>query len=490
MEFSLIDGTLAELECDALIVGKYRGDMTLSAKDLCLASGGVLEKWFESGDASGCQGEAAIFRRVPGVKAERVVVVGLGKEKDGAQNFELAVKTALKAVYFAKKIVIVSDDWLGVDPVWAVEKTARFMVESFEKSEDWKSSHKVQWKQPDSIAVYVPEKTTEFEKAFSYGIALGKSMMMAKDLGNMPPNLCTPKFMAEKCISIGTQLNIDVTVFDEEALKKLKMGCLLGVSQGSAQPPRMVVMEYNGGEKDNPPICLIGKGLTFDSGGISLKPAKSMDEMKYDMSGAAAVVASIAAASALKMPLNIVAIIGCTENLPGGNAIKPGDILTSYSGKTVEVLNTDAEGRLVLCDLISYAIDKFKPATVIDTATLTGACMVALGKEYAGLFSNDEDLAYALLQCGQNSLDRCWRLPLCRNYAEALKTNFADIANIGGPFAGASTAAAFLKFFVGDDTSWAHLDIAGTAWNSEGKTKGSTGRPVPILVDYLRTRTA
>ncbi len=487
MEFSLIDGTLADLECDALIVGKYRGDATLSAKDLNNASGGELEKWWNSGDATGCLGETSIFRNVPGVKAERVVIVGLGKEKDGVQNFVQAAKAALKAVYFAKKIVIVSDDWLGAEPIWTVEKTAQLVVESFEKPDDWKSTHKVQWKQPDSVSVYVPQKTVEFEKAFAYGIAVGKSVMLARDLGNMPPNICTPVYLADKCMKIGSQLDIDVTVFDEKALGTLKMGCFLGVAQGSAQPPRMVVLEYNGGEKGKPPIALVGKGLTFDSGGISLKPAKSMDEMKYDMSGAAAVVATISAVSALKLPLNVVAVIGCTENLPSGGAIKPGDVLTSYSGKTVEVLNTDAEGRLVLCDLLSYTIDKFKPSKIVDTATLTGACMVALGREYSGLFSNNESLAFSMLEAGEDSLDKCWRLPLGRNYLELLKTPFADIANIGGPFAGACTAAAFLEYFVGD-TSWAHLDIAGTAWTSEGKDKGSTGRPVPLLVDFIRSQ--
>ncbi len=486
MDFSLVSGKIAEIESDALVIGRYRGAMTKAATEIDKLSGGALSKWIKDGEATGCLGEVAIFRDIPGIKAKRVAVVGLGKKEDGVYNFEAAIKAALKGVYFAKKIVISADDWLGADKDWIVEKTAQLTIESFEKPADWKSSPAFRWKQPDSISILVGRKTKELELAFAFGVAVGKSIAMAKDVANMPGNLCTPKFMADKCVAIGKSLDIKTTVFDEEALRKLNMGCLLGVSAGSKQPAYMVVMQYNG-IRGGAPVALVGKGLTFDAGGISLKPAKSMDEMKYDMGGAISVVAAIAAASALKLPLNIIGVIGCTENLPGGAATKPGDILTSYSGKTVEVLNTDAEGRLVLADLLAYTVDKFKPKAIVDVATLTGACTVALGSEFSGLFSNNEELAFTLLEAGEHCLDRCWRLPLGRSYAKSLRTPFADLANVGARGGSSSVAAAFLESFVGR-TPWAHLDIAGTAWTS-GPNKGATGRPVALLINYLRTLT-
>ena len=263
------------------------------------------------------------------------------------------------------------------------------------------------------------------------------------------------------------------------------MGCLLGVARGSHQPARMVIMEYHGGKKGEAPVALIGKGLTFDSGGISLKPGKGMDEMKYDMCGAASMIGAITTAAELKLKVNIVAALGFTENMPGSAATKPGDILKSYSGKTVEVLNTDAEGRLVLCDLLSFVKDKFKPKCMVDAATLTGACIIALGNDISGLFANDEEMAVSMLMAGDASLDPCWRLPLDISFTKSLRSDFADLANISdGRGAGSSTAAAFLEEFVGD-TPWAHLDIAGTAWKS-GKEKGATGRPVPLLISFLK----
>jgi len=263
------------------------------------------------------------------------------------------------------------------------------------------------------------------------------------------------------------------------------MGAFLAVTQGSVQPPRLIVCEYRGGKKDSPPICLIGKGITFDSGGISLKDPPAMDEMKFDMSGAATVLGAVRAAAELKLPLNIVVVIAACENMPGGGAVKPADIVTSMSGQTVEILNTDAEGRLVLCDAITYS-RRYKPAAVVDVATLTGACVIALGNHYSGLMSNDDNLAEEMKAAGLRADDRAWRMPIGDDYADQLKSNFADFANIGGREGGACTAAAFLSKFT-KDMSWAHLDVAGTAWLS-GSHKGSTGRPVPLLVDFLLKR--
>jgi leucyl aminopeptidase len=273
---------------------------------------------------------------------------------------------------------------------------------------------------------------------------------------------------------------------DESAIKALKMGAFLAVTQGSDQPPRLIVCEYHGGKKNAAPVCLIGKGITFDSGGISLKDPPAMDEMKFDMSGGATVLGTLRSVAELKLPINLVVIVPTCENMPSGGAVKPADIVTSMSGQTVEILNTDAESRLILCDAITYC-RRFKPAAVIDVATLTGACIVALGNHYSGLMSNNEPLANELNAAGLRADDRAWRLPVGEEYVEQLKSNFADIANVGGREGGASTAASFLSKFA-KDLAWAHLDVAGTAWLG-GAQKGSTGRPVPLLVDFLLNRT-
>ena len=488
MKLTLAAGKLLNQKTDALIVGIYRGKLTKSAEAVDKASKNALSALIKEGDATGCLGTVGIFPNFPGIAAKRLVVVGLGKEEDGVLNFQKALSSALKAVYFVKTAVISCTDWFDLSPEWVAEQVSCTAIDVLEKSVDYKSNpDRPAWKQPKSVSLFVEEKTPEITTAFAEGAVIGKGIKLAKELGDAPANLCTPKYMAEQCVNLGSSLKFDVTVFEEKALNKLKMGCFLGVAAGSKQPAYMIVMEYNGGQKKEAPVALVGKGLTFDAGGISLKPAKGMDEMKYDMSGAASIVAAMATAASLKLPINIVGVIGCTENLPSGSAVKPGDILCSYSGKTVEVLNTDAEGRLVLCDLLSYTIDKFKPILVVDAATLTGACVVALGHEYTGLFSNNEELALELLQAGENSLDKCWRLPLGRAYTKALKSRFADLANIGAPGAGACTAAAFLQEFVGK-TPWAHLDIAGTA-GSSGEEKGSTGRPVPLLISFLKDLT-
>jgi leucyl aminopeptidase len=318
------------------------------------------------------------------------------------------------------------------------------------------------------------------------GAALGSGLALARDLANLPPNICTPTYIGSRAESLGKEWpRIKTRVFDEKSIKDLKMGAFLAVTQGSAQPPRLIVCEYRGAKKAGAPICLVGKGITFDSGGISLKDPPAMDEMKFDMSGAATVLGAVRAAAELALPINVVAIIAACENMPSGGAVKPSDIVTSMSGQTVEILNTDAEGRLVLCDAITYS-RRYKPAAVIDVATLTGACVVALGAHFSGLMSNDEALADELTAAGARADDRAWRMPIGDEYAEQLKSNFADLANVGGREGGACTAATFLSKFA-KDLTWAHLDVAGTAWLG-GSQKGSTGRPVALLVDFLIER--
>jgi leucyl aminopeptidase len=331
----------------------------------------------------------------------------------------------------------------------------------------------------------------EEAKEAAYGLVLGQAvangMRLAKECANRPGNLCTPSHLASEAKALAKQHRLKVEVLDRKAVEKLGMGAFLAVAQGSQEPLRFIVLRYEGApasakKASAAPIVLVGKGITFDSGGISIKSAADMDEMKFDMGGAASVLGTMAAIAELKPKLNLVVIIPSCENMPSGTAVKPGDVVTTLSGQTVEILNTDAEGRLILCDALTYA-ERFKPRVVVDVATLTGACVVALGHHHSGLFTNDEALALQMLQCGQAALDPCWRLPLDEEYDEGLKSNFADMGNVGSRAGGAITAAMFLKRYTAK-YRWVHLDIAGTAWKS-GAAKGSTGRPVPLLTQFV-----
>ena len=315
--------------------------------------------------------------------------------------------------------------------------------------------------------------------------AIAHGMKLAKDLGNLPGNICTPAYLAEQAAKMADAHKLKVTILEEKDMEKLGMHSLLSVTRGSRQPAKLITLEYRGGDKKQKPVVLVGKGLTFDSGGISLKPGAEMDEMKYDMCGAASVLGTMQAIAEMGLKLNVVAVIPSSENMPDGAASKPGDIVTSMAGLTIEILNTDAEGRLILCDALTYAA-RFEPDTVIDIATLTGACVIALGGVASGLFSNQDPLARELLDAGEYANDKAWQMPLWDDYQQQLDSNFADMQNIGGRAAGSITAACFLSRFT-KDYRWAHLDIAGTAWKS-GKEKGSTGRPVPLLTQYLISR--
>jgi len=314
------------------------------------------------------------------------------------------------------------------------------------------------------------------------GTAIAEGVTLAREFGNRPGNECTPTWLGQQAKKIGKAFDLDVEVLDRKAIEKIGMGSFLAVSQGSGEPPRFIVARYDGAAKGEPPIVLVGKGITFDTGGISIKPAGEMDEMKFDMGGAASVLGTLHAIARLKPKLNLVVLVPTCENMPSGTAIKPGDVVTSLSGQTIEILNTDAEGRLILCDALSYA-ERFKPAVVVDVATLTGACVVALGHHRSGLFSADDALAAKLFDAGQAAIDPCWRMPLDEEYGESLKSNFADVANVGGRPGGAVTAAMFLRRFT-SKYPWAHLDVAGTAWRS-GAAKGSTGRPVGLLTHFV-----
>ncbi len=330
--------------------------------------------------------------------------------------------------------------------------------------------------------VFDAKPAAELRQAIEQGGAIAAGQALARDLGNLPPNYCTPSTLADTARSLAHEYKLKLKVYDRDGIEELGMGSFLSVAQGTREEPRFIVLEYKGGKAKAAPIVLVGKGITFDSGGISLKPGEGMDEMKFDMCGAASVLGTFRAVARMGLPINLVGLIPATENLPDGLAVKPGDVVTSLSGQTIEILNTDAEGRLILCDALTYA-ERFKPACVVDIATLTGACVIALGHHTSGLFANDDALAAHLLEAGRSSADRAWQMPLFDEYQEQLKSNFADMANIGGRPAGSITAACFLSRFA-KAYKWAHLDIAGTAWKS-GADKGATGRPVPLLSQFL-----
>ena len=418
------------------------------------------------------------------------MLIGLGaRAAFGRKQYRKAVLSAAQAL--AKTGASDAIVYLAMEPVpeLDIQYRARIVAEVFSsqayKIPDLKTSPKPKARRLCHVNVATADARAA--KAASEGLrmgaAIGSGLAFARDLANLPPNVCTPTYMGNRAQQLAKEFSsIKTKVLDESGIKALKMGAFLAVTQGSEEPPRLIVCEYRGARKNMAPICLIGKGITFDSGGISLKDPPAMDEMKFDMSGGAAVLGTMRAIAELKLPINVVAIVAAAENMPSGTAVKPADIVTTMSGQTVEILNTDAEGRLVLCDAITYS-RRYKPAAVVDVATLTGACIVALGNHISGLMSNTPALAQELESAGLRADDRAWRLPIGEEYVDQLKSNFADIANVGGREGGACTAASFLGKFA-KDLHWAHLDVAGTAWLS-GAQKGSTGRPVPLLVDFL-----
>src|SRR5450830_429525 len=456
-------------------------------------SGGAISAILKRGDLAGKVGQTLLLQSLPNLKAERVLLVGVGKDAElGDRPFRKAVASILAtlkglgggdAVLALDEVVVKGRDSYG--------KT-RLLAESLLDGEYNFDQFKSQKAEPRALKkitlVTIKAAQAEVERAVSHARAIAGGMAFTRDLGNLPPNICHPSYLAEQAKNLGkANKGLKVEVFDEKKIKELGMGSFYAVGQGSDQPPRLIVMQYNGGKKSEKPFAQVGKGITFDTGGISLKPGAGMDEMKYDMGGAASVFGTLRAVLELKLPINLVCILACAENMPSGGAARPGDIVTTLSGQTVEILNTDAEGRLVLCDALTYA-ERFKPRAVVDIATLTGACVIALGGVRSGLFSADDELAAALVSAGESSLDLCWRLPLDDDYAEGLKTSFADVANVAGRAGGAITAAKFLQRFT-EKFPWAHLDIAGTAWKSGTAkgAKGATGRPVALLLEYLLT---
>jgi leucyl aminopeptidase len=490
MQFHVVKAGAARQRTACAIVGIHDGgSMSDAARKVDRASGGAIARVLKRGDFSGKSPEVfpiVGLRRGP---AERILLVGLGpKSGFGRKAYRRAIFAATQ--WLAKTGVTNAVSWLAADPIPALDPhyAARHAVESVHNAlyriPDLKTARKPPLPKLARFGIVVADADAG---AAGHGVKDGRGIAAGiaqmKDLANLPANVCTPSYLAEAAKALAkAHPKVSARVLDEREIKRLGMGSFLSVTRGSDEPARLIVLAYAGGKKGEAPVALVGKGITFDTGGISLKQPPGMDEMKFDMSGAASVLGTFKAVATIGAPINLVGVIPTCENMPGGRATKPGDIVTAMAGKTIEVLNTDAEGRLILCDGITYA-RRFKPRAVVDIATLTGACVIALGAHYCGLFSPDDKLAAAIQAAGERADDRAWRMPVAEEYAELLKSNFADLANVAGREAGAITAACFLWRFT-DGLSWAHLDIAGSAYLT-GSHKGSTGRPVPLLVDWL-----
>jgi leucyl aminopeptidase len=465
-----------------------RKKLSLAAQQLDKQHGGIITAALNSGDISGEVGETLLLQTGASKGARRIMLVGAGK---AAGLDEAAGRKLVDAIIKALQSCKSKDACFYVAELHGDKLSPAYLCEYIGRSAatgSYSYARTVTKPKPGlSLTKLVVDCGTakNTRAALVRGQQTGEAINVARELGNLPGNICTPSYLAEEARKLAKgNSKLKTQVLEEKQMRQLGMGALLSVSAGSAEPAKLIVMEYKGAGAGKKPYVLVGKGITFDSGGISLKPGAKMDEMKFDMCGAASVFGAMNAMLAMKLPINVVAIVAASENLPSGTATKPGDVVTSMSGQTIEILNTDAEGRLVLCDALTYA-ERFKPAAVIDVATLTGACVVALGAHATGMYANNDKLAEQLLQAGQATNDRAWRMPLWDDYQKQIDTPFADMANVGGPAAGSITAACFLARYT-KKYHWAHLDIAGSAWDSS--PKGATGRPVALLVRYLMDR--
>ena len=494
MEFNVKSGSPEKQRSACIVVGVYEPRrLSGVAEQLDAISEGYISNLLRRGDLEGKAGQMLLLHHVPNVLSERVLLVGCGKERelDERQYKQIIAKTiqtlnetgSMEAVCFLTELHV-----KGRDTYWKVRQAVEtsqdtlytFLQLKTKKGEPRRPLRKIVFNVPTRRELTVGEKAVE------HGLAIAKGVKVTKDVANMPPNICNPAYLWEQAQQMAEEYgSVNVEVVNEANMKDLGMNSYLAVGRGSENESLMSIIHHKGGADDQAPLVLVGKGLTFDSGGISLKPGDGMDEMKYDMGGAASILGVMHTVAALNLPINVIGVLAGCENMPDANAYRPGDILTTMSGQTVEVLNTDAEGRLVLCDALTY-VERFDPETVVDVATLTGACIIALGKHATGLMSTHNPLAHELLNASEQASDRAWRLPLWDDYQEQLESPFADMANIGGRPAGSITAGCFLSRFT-KKYNWAHLDIAGTAWNS-GKNKGATGRPVPMLAQFLMNR--
>jgi leucyl aminopeptidase len=495
MEFSIKSGSPSKQRSACVVVGVFEPRrLSPAAETLDKASGGHISALLRRGDIEGELGQTLLLHHVPKALAERVLLVGCGKEREvGDKEYQRIISTAVTRLNETGSMECTSYlteiSVKGRDLHWKVRNTVEVTRDALHRTDQLKSTKDDLRRPLRKLTLMVPKRSDlpNGEAAVREGEAIAEGVMLAKSLGDLPGNICTPAYLAKQARSMAKKYTpVKVSVIEKTQMEKLGMGALLSVSKGSTEAPKLIVAEYKGGKSKEKPVVLVGKGITFDTGGISLKPGAAMDEMKYDMCGAASVLGALTACAELQLKCNVIAVVPSAENMPSGEASKPGDIVTSMSGQTIEVLNTDAEGRLILCDALTYS-ERFDPEAVVDVATLTGACIIALGHHASAVMGNHHPLVHELLNAGKTSGDRAWELPLWDEYDEQLKSNFADIPNIGsGRDAGSITAGCFLSRFT-KKYNWAHLDIAGTAWVS-GAEKGATGRPVPLLTQFLIDR--
>ena len=487
MQFSIRALAPEKAKTGCLVLAVHAGgNLSRSAQLADKSAGGALRRALTKGDLASKAGATLLLQGVAGLAAERVLLVSLGERGEfGVNAFRETVRgiAGVLKTLGAKDATIFPVDLAvnGRGLPWTVRHAVLGLREAFYRFDELKTQKKLAAPalQAVTLAIAGAPVTLQAQAALKEAAATADGADLARTLGNLPPNICTPAYLADEARKLAKQFKLGIEVLERRDMEKLGMGALLAVTRGSHQPPKLIVLRYNGAAKKKKPLVLVGKGITFDTGGISLKPAPEMDEMKYDMSGAGSVLGAIRALAGMRAPVNVIGVVPTCENMPGGAATRPGDVVTTLSGQTVEILNTDAEGRLILCDALSYA-QRFDPEAVVDIATLTGACVIALGHVASGLFANDQKFADEIIAAGDDAWDRVWQMPLWEDYQEQLRSNFADMANIGGRPAGSVTAACYLARFT-RKMRWAHLDIAGTAWRS-GREKGSTGRPVPLLV--------
>ncbi len=492
MNYSIINDatpTSTSLQTDCVIVAVFNdGELSSAAKAIDEQSSGAISALIAMGDFTGSKNSVEVLYPLSGIEAKRVMLVGCGNKAkfdlEALRSVVMKVGKNLKGLKLRHAVIWLAESMdeqqLAVQQIITTLSSCSYSLDDY-KSDKKQDEESIEL---NEIVIAGVVSTQGASQGMNQGIGIAQGVELAKNMANHPGNVCTPTYLAENAMKLGEQHDkMTVEVLEESDMEALGMGAFLSVSAGSREDGKFIIMNYSGGDTADKPVVLVGKGITFDTGGISLKPGGKMDEMKFDMGGAASVLGTMHAIAAMQLSMNVIGVIASAENMPSGHATKPGDIVTSMSGKTIEVLNTDAEGRMVLCDALTY-VKRFDPEVIIDIATLTGACIVALGHHICGLISNNDELSKDLMDAGEDALDQAWRLPHNKKYTKQLKSEFADLGNIGGPSAGTITAGCFLAEFVDEDCPWAHLDVAGTAWAG----KASTGRPVPLLTQYLINR--
>jgi leucyl aminopeptidase len=495
MEFVVSDGRLENQRTGCIVLGIYDGgELSPSATQLDSASGHALAEALSRGDFDGELGTTLLLTRIPKATPERVLLVGLGPKREfveGSYHTALCAATrTLRRTGAADATLCLHElDVNGRDGAWKIEQAVLAVVDGTYRFDKLKSEPPKRKGALGKVLFHVADRSqaSTAQAAIDRAVAIAAGITLAKDLGNLPGNICTPAYLAEQARALGSRHDFEVTVLDQEEIEKLAMNGFVAVAGGSRQPPKLIVMQHRGGTRDAPPVVLVGKGITFDAGGLNIKSSEAMEQMKFDMCGAASVFGALHAAALMKLPLNVVGIVPAAENMPDGNAFRPGDVVTTMSGQTVEILDTDSEGRIVLSDALTYA-ERYAPAVLVDVATLTGSIVSALGEIATGVFSNSDALVREVLEAGDRAWDRGWHMPLWHEYQDSFRSSVADFANVGPHGDSAITAACFLSRFT-ERYPWVHLDIAGTATKS-GEEKGATGRPVALLAHFLAGRAA